>query len=120
MKKAIEAQVALCKCQEGKKTFGVRMEKTPIGWKYDWAFLINEDRAKAEGYDNATIVGAIYPDPEYPGCPFCKGNTFVVCGACGKLNCNNVRGKIFTCEWCGAKGELINYSGSGIKSSGDA
>lgn len=115
----IEAQVALCKCQEGKKAYCVRMEKTSLGWKYDWAFKINVGRAKSEGYDSADIKGTIYPDPEYPGCPYCKAKTFVVCGACGKLNCNNSTGNIFTCEWCGAKGELVKYGGSGIKSVGD-
>lgn len=119
MSTKIEAQVALCKCQEGKKVYGVRLEKTPLGWKYDWAFTISETRAKSEGYESTDIVGSIYPDPEYPGCPYCKVRNFVVCGTCGKLNCNNPKGNIFTCEWCGSSGELVNYSGSGIKSAGD-
>lgn len=29
------------------------------------------------------------------------------------------QGKVFTCGWCGAKGELIDYEGDGINSSGD-
>ena len=36
-----------------------------------------------------------------------------------KVNSHNSTGNIFTCEWCGAKGELVKYGGSGIKSVGD-
>lgn len=115
----IEAKVALSHCREGKKIYGVRMEKTPLGWKYNWAFKLSDKRAKAEGYQNTKIVGMIYPDEEYPGCPYCKARSFVVCGTCGKLNCNNSSEKIFTCGWCGAQGELSDYDGTGIDSAGD-
>lgn len=115
----IEAKVALAHCREGKKGYGVRFEKTSLGWKYDWAFKLSADRAKSEGYGNTKIVGTIYPDGEYPGCPYCKAKSFIVCGSCGKLNCNNTEEKVFTCGWCGAKGELIDYEGDGINSSGD-
>lgn len=114
----IDAKVALAKCRESKKIYGVRMEKTQLGWKYNWAFELNEGRAKNEGYGATKIVGAIYPDEEYPGCPYCKARTFVVC-SCGKLNCNNSEGKVFKCNWCGASGELVDYEGAGISSSGD-
>ncbi len=115
----IEAQVALAKCREGKRIYGVRFEKTSLGWKYNWAFELSDKRAKSEQYDNTKIKGTIYPDPEYPGCPYCGGHSFVVCMNCGKLNCNNSDDKIFTCEWCGAKGELTKYEGEGFDSSGD-
>lgn len=115
----IEAKVALAKCRESKKIYGVRMEKTSLGWKYDWAFTLNDGRAKKEGYGDTKLVGNIYPDQEYPGCPYCNARTFIVCGTCGKLNCNNTDEKVFSCQWCGATGELIDYDGAGISSSGD-
>lgn len=115
----IDATVVLAKCQEGKKTYGVRMEKTNLGWRYDWAFKISDQRAKAENYNETKITGAIYPDEKYPGCPYCGGKSFIICGTCGHLNCHNMKGKIFTCEWCGAQGELTSYDGAGITSSGD-
>lgn len=119
MYSGIEASVALAKCREGKKIYGVRMEKTPLGWKYDWAFTLSENRAKSEGYGTNKLMGAIYPDAEYPGCPYCKAKAFIVCGSCGKLNCNNTEEKVFTCGWCGNKGELVDFEGDGIASSGD-
>ena len=42
----------------------------------------------------------------------------LLCG-CGKLNCNNSDEKEFTCLWCGAKGELVDYAGDGFDSAGD-
>lgn len=119
MYSGIDAKVAVSHCREGKKGYGVRFEKTTLGWKYDWAFKLSADRAKSEGYGSTKIVGNIYPDNEYPGCPYCGAKSFIVCGSCGKLNCNNTEEKIFTCGWCGAKGELIDYAGDGINSSGD-
>lgn len=113
----IEAQVALARCKEGKKIYAVRMEKTTLGWKYDWAFALSEGRAKSEKYTSTKIIGNIYPDTEYPGCPFCGARTFVVC-SCGKLNCYNGE-KSFICQWCGAQGELVDYKGDGINSAAD-
>lgn len=115
----IEAQVALAKCKEGKKIYGVRLEKTSLGWKYNWAFPINEKRAKAENYDNTMISGNIYPTDDYPGCPYCGAKHFIVCGKCRRLNCNN-ESKTFTCEWCGMKGEIVSYTGGGISTRLDA
>ena len=114
----IEAHVVLAKCSRTRKVYGVRMEKTAGGWTYDWAFSLNEGRAKSENYSSSKIIGNIYPDPEYPGCPYCGAKSFVVC-SCGKLNCYNSEMKVFTCEWCGSQGELVDYTGSGINSSGD-
>ena len=91
-----------------------------MGWKYDWAFELSDSRAKSEGYGNTKLQGNIYPDKEYPGCPYCKAMAFVVCGGCGRLNCKTGdESKIFTCNWCGGQGELEAYDGEGITSSGD-
>lgn len=119
MTEKMEARIALCKCKEGKRTYGVRFEKTGEDWKYTWAFPVKEASAKREGYDQTKIIGNISPTADYPGCPFCKTKCFVIC-SCGKLNCNNGTGSIFTCDWCGASGRLTEgYDGSGFGSGGD-
>lgn len=121
MTEKMEARIALCKCKEGKKAYGVRFEKFGNGWKYTWAFPVREESAKREGYDETKILGDISPDAAYPGCPFCRAKSFVIC-SCGKLNCNNVNtpNARFTCEWCGASGVLSSgYDGSGFGSGGD-
>lgn len=121
MTEKMEARIALCKCKEGRKAYGVRFEKFGNGWKYTWAFPVKEESAKREGYDETKIIGDIGPDAAYPGCPFCRAKSFVIC-SCGKLNCNNVNtpNARFTCEWCGASGVLSSgYDGSGFGSGGD-
>lgn len=114
-----EATVALCKCKETHKIFGVRFEKVAQDhWKYTWAFPMKESTAKREGYDVTLIDGQIEPDIDYPGCPYCGSKHFVVC-ECGKLNCKVSSGNTFTCEWCGMSGTLTPYGGEGIQSGGD-
>lgn len=119
MYRNIEAQVAIAKCKESKKIYGVRMEKTPSGWEYNWAFPISEKRAKSEKYESTKIIGNIHRGKDYPGCPYCGAMGFVVCSSCKKLNCYNDGEKWFTCQWCGSSGGLEDYDGTGISSSGD-
>ena len=115
-----EARIAMCKCKEAKgKTFGVRFQRNENDWKYTWAFKMKESTAKREGYDNTEIMGNIYPDIDYPGCPYCKSRYFVVCGSCHHLNCNIDTGETFTCDWCGKTGTLGGFDGDGIASGGD-
>lgn len=119
MEQMAEATVAICKCSESKKSYGVRFEKVrPREWKYTWAFKIKEEVAKREGYEGTRIEGNIYPDSDYPGCPYCGIKGFVVCD-CSKLSCNISRGGSFTCEWCGMTGTLVDYTGSGFTTGGD-
>lgn len=110
----------MCKCKESKgRTYGVRFQRDGSGWKYTWAFKMNEGSAKREGYNDTQIMGNIEPDENYPGCLYCKTKYFVVCGACQHLNCNINTGSIFTCEWCGNSGTLGGFYGDGIASGGD-
>lgn len=114
-----EAAIALCKCKESHKVYGVRFEKVSSKrWKYTWAFKIKESSAQREGYDGTEIDGTIEPASDYPGCPYCGSKYFVIC-QCGKLNCNTSDGKTFKCEWCGLEGTLASYGGDGIKSGQD-
>ncbi|MBQ5921954.1 MAG: hypothetical protein IIW91_01240 [Alistipes sp.] len=115
----IEATVALCKCGETKKIYGVRFQRMESGnWKYTWAFPMRSTTAKREGYDNTIIEGMIEPEMEYPGCPYCGTKYFVIC-SCGKLNCNIGHNNRFTCGWCHTSGTLTAYGGGGIQSGGD-
>lgn len=114
-----EARIAMCKCKETKKLYGVRMQREGSGWKYTWAFPIEEKSAKREGYHDTELMGSIEPDEEYPGCPYCSTKYFVVCGGCKKLNCNVGVGNTFKCEWCGMSGTLGGFYGDGIAAGGD-
>lgn len=115
-----EARIAMAKCKETNgKLYGVRFQRNGAGWKYTWAFSMEESTAKREGYSDTNIMGDIEPDREYPGCPYCKTKNFVICDKCKHLNCNTSVGGLFTCEWCGNTGTLVNYEGEGIASGGD-
>ena len=94
-----EAVVVLCKCGEAHKTYGIRAEKkAPNSWLFTWAFPIKESSAKREGY--------------------CKEQFIVVCN-CGHISCHIVKGNQFTCEWCGLKGTVVDYTGESIKAGSD-
>ena len=114
-----EAVVVLSKCGEVHKTYGIRAEKKAANsWAFTWAFPIKESSAKREGYDKTSIGGNIQRSDDYPGCPYCGRAYFVVCD-CGHISCKIVKGDLFTCEWCGTKGTIIDYSGEAIKAGGD-
>ena len=57
IKREPEARIALCKCKETKKIYGVRMEKAQEGWNCTWAFPISADSAKRERYDAPILKG---------------------------------------------------------------
>jgi hypothetical protein len=111
------AVIAVCKCCQSKKLYGIRFEKEVRDWKYTWAFPLSEKAALKEGFDKTRITGALIEGEEYPGCPYCGSKGFFLCG-CGHLNCWNGQGHTATCQWCGASGELtggidsINISGN--------
>ena len=107
-----EARIALCKCGTTQKIRGVRFQKKNDGWEYTWTFPIKEGSAKRENYDSTVLKGNLYLGDEYPGCPDCGAKAFLVCGGCGKLNCNQGNGK---CHWCGMDGDISDYDGSGVK-----
>lgn len=101
------AVIALCKCSQTKKLYGIRFEREGRNWRYTWAFPISESSAFREQYDKTKITGMLIEDSEYPGCPHCGAKGFFHCG-CGKLNCWNGKSRMATCNWCGASGTLTD------------
>ena len=113
------ANILLAKCAGNTQTYGIRVEKRGNDWVSTWAFKIDESKAKREGFHKTKITGTFQPAGEYPGCPYCGGNTLAQCG-CGKMFCynedvtpnNNERPKekkqehkqesgSLKCPWCG-------------------
>lgn len=113
-----EANVILSKCEKTAKTFGIRVEKRNNDWFRTWAFPIKDDVAKREGFDKIVLNGSFLADPEFPGCPYCKADSFFIC-SCGKMSCCDLnRGNVVTCHWCGTKCELTVAENFNIKSGG--
>src|SRR5215510_4505669 len=104
------ANILLTKCGKNNKTYGIRIEQQGNDWVSTWAFSIDEDKAKREGFDKTKITGAFCPIDGYPGCPYCGTYELLQCG-CGKMVCYNdaiTKGKTskaenmsFKCPWCG-------------------
>lgn len=78
----------------------MRVEECGRDWIRTWAFKIREDMARREGFDKVFINGSFARTEEYPGCPYCGGNGFIVCGVCKKISCYNGE-DIGVCRWCG-------------------
>ncbi|MCX6079313.1 MAG: hypothetical protein NTW32_07240 [Chloroflexi bacterium] len=99
--------VSIARCRGSRKSFGIRIEeKYKAQWIADWAFSIPENKAVKEGYDRTEIRGSFAIDAaHYPGCPHCHAPGFFKCG-CGKIACWDGEGRLLTCPWCGATGEI--------------
>lgn len=44
--------------------------------------------------------------PDYSGCSGCGADSFVRCGACGRLACWRSTTRLFHCPWCEQSGEV--------------
>jgi DNA-directed RNA polymerase subunit RPC12/RpoP len=99
----MNAKIAVCKCPSNMRIFGIRLEEREGDWVRTWAFKIDEEKSKREGFDETILTGTLNPVDEYPGCPYCGAMPFAQC-SCGKIFCaKDWTGKTMnlTCPWCG-------------------
>jgi hypothetical protein len=115
--KSINAKIALCKCPTNKHVFGIRLEEQNNNWIRTWAFKIDEDKSKREGFDATVITGAMNPVDEYPGCPYCGTMNIAQC-SCGKIFCWRSETQTATCPWCGQTGEFHTVKTIDVKGEG--
>ena len=107
MKTSKEAHVVLARCSRSRENFGIRIERRSDGvWSQTWAFPISAKNAAREGYGSAMLSGRVVTEASYPGCPYCGGAGWVLCGRCGKLTCASGSIEWFTCAWCGNSGAV--------------
>ena len=64
-----EAFAIMAMCEETKKPFGITVNPQNGCYAFTWAFKINPDQAKREGYDKTSVRGAVMYDPDFNGCP---------------------------------------------------
>lgn len=95
----LEANVILGKCYN-KELYGMRVQKINGDWMRTWAFPIKAEAAQGEGFDNVKISGSFFSTKEYPGCPYCEQDDFIVCGVCKKISCYHGE-EMSVCQWCG-------------------
>ena len=53
-----EAFAIMAMCEETKKPFGITVNPQNGCYAFTWAFKINPDQAKREGYDKTSVRGA--------------------------------------------------------------
>lgn len=104
-------------CEETKKPFGITVDyRGPHQYSFEWAFIIDRDKAHREGYDEHSVTGSIALADNYPGCPYCGSKQFYICG-CGKIVCYHGQ-KVATCPECGMTGELTSVEEINLKGGG--
>ena len=104
-------------CEETKRYFGITVDED--GWdqyRFVWAFKIDKDKGKKEGYDSKTVTGSVTLDDEYPGCPYCGEKRFYIC-QCGKIVCYHGQERV-TCPNCGQSGTLERVERIDLKGGG--
>ncbi len=101
----VNARVVLCRCQATKKIFGMRIEQMhEKTWFANWAFPIDEKRAKSEGFDKESLDIHCVIDENYPGCPYCHRTSYCQCGTCQKnICCDRNKDTSIVCPWCETK-----------------
>lgn len=114
-----EALVLPARCMRRKELFGIRAERIEKAWHLTWAFPLAERTAKNERLTNNKVSGVVLLDADYPGCPHCGNNGFVVCYNCGNAACIDDRTTVFKCPWCGESGGVESAEKfEGIKAGG--
>lgn len=102
-----EEMVVMATCQQTKKTFGITAVKIGRDYNFTWAFKLNRESAKHEGFENNHVKGNIFNDAEYPGCPHCGAPTWYQCGGCHRFVCMQSNQKMVRCPECGNEGEVV-------------
>jgi hypothetical protein len=98
--------IVTARCSKTKKMFGIRMQEQSRGqWLSTWAFSIEEEAAKREGYEQAKIKGDFFFDDNYPGCPDCKATGVFQCD-CHGLSCWDQKSNRVRCPTCNSDIEI--------------
>lgn len=101
MNQASDVVIVMSRCSRSKESFGIRFEKDDqSNWVVDWAFPVKEALGRKEGYDKNEIKGRITLDTQYPGCPYCHNESFVLCSTCAKVSCYDNTSNWVVCPWC--------------------
>ena len=96
----MEAKIILSKCNTHNHIFGVRVEKRENDWVRTWAFKVDYANTQNEDYSTGSISGTFGKTQEYPGCPYCKAESFLTCSNCGKWTCIEWGSQTGYCRWC--------------------
>ena len=112
-----EAFVVIGTCEETRKSLGITVDPNGRSLRFVWAFRIDKEKARREGFGTRKACGGISYDDNFPGCPYCGAKQFYICDNCNSVNCYHGQ-KHITCPSCGMQGKIqtvesINLRGGG-------
>lgn len=99
--------VVIATCQQAKKPFGITVRRSGKNYEFQWAFRINSNSIRREGFDRNKVNGNIHTLDEYPGCPHCGARLWFQCGNCKRFVCMRPDQKVVKCPECGNEGEVF-------------
>lgn len=103
----MKAAVILAKCTRQPTTYGIRIQSDDgETWLKTWAFPVDMNRARREGYGQDQISGYYFVDESFPGCPYCGAKQVISCNICHRASCWNGETEM-DCAWCGNRMEGI-------------
>lgn len=107
MEPGLEITFVAAKCSKTKQGFGIRLEKRfSSKWTATWAFKRGEKGLSEFSDSAAEITGGVLLGQPYPGCPHCRGMSFVCCGSCQKVSCWDQVSKQYVCPHCLVSAEI--------------
>ena len=71
-----KALMMMCGAYKDKRIFAVRVEKQNDDWIRTRSWKTTEEDAKREGYDSTPLTGTFGKFDDFPGCPYCKAESF--------------------------------------------
>src|SRR5436309_3108908 len=80
----------------------VFVKRSAETWEATRTFRMSEGPAITGSGDNQIVLVGIAVGLDYSGCPFCSSRDFILCAACGTLNCQGSarKEKELTYVWC--------------------
>lgn len=112
-----KAFAAMAVCPEAKKYDGITMNYLRKNAdKFVWAFKLDKEKARREGYASQWVHGCVALDTEYPSCPYCKSIHFIFC-SCGAVLCWHGQ-RVVTCPSCSQTSEVSSFSSVDLKGGG--
>ena len=102
-----DEMVVMATCQQTKRTFGITAQKQGKDFVFTWAFKLNADSAKREGFEKNKVKGNIFMSEDYPGCPHCGAMSWFQCGKCGRFVCMTYEQEEVRCPECVNQGKVV-------------
>lgn len=112
------AFAVMAACGKNQQNYGITIDLVSRNvYKFVWAFKIDKEKARREGYDTTQVRGAIILDEGFMGCPYCGQKKHIVCSHCNRFFCYHNQ-EVVMCPHCGASGKVTDVEEISLNGSG--